>query len=182
MTNITKTYLHPFFPFLSLKKKHRGIADKFISPSNRNFLIFVSPPSTSSSSTSTSSSSSFSASSTSTSPSEEETPFNWGQAALQALETWESKGLGGALAYDLNWPSAEEEEEEKDPIALFSSLVGNGASRGKKNGRKEAVGRGGGGGERENEFCVEREREIDMEIGGDLDSEREVREGRLDLV
>ncbi|GAA5906456.1 Log1p [Sporobolomyces salmoneus] len=57
-----------------------AISSGFISPSNRNFLIFVDPPSDS------------------TDP-----DFDWGEAALSTVEEWFKLGTGGAKAFQLDW-------------------------------------------------------------------------------
>ncbi|GAA6063473.1 hypothetical protein JCM10212_006335 [Sporobolomyces blumeae] len=78
-----------------------AIRSGFISPSNRNFLIFLDPPS-SSSPTQTNSAS------PSSSKEESTTPFDWGQATLDRIEEWikHPAGSGGATSFALDWGDA----------------------------------------------------------------------------
>jgi hypothetical protein len=58
----------------------RAITAGFISPSNRAFMVFVDEPSSAG------------------------VGFDWGEAALAAIEDWEKKGAGGGKPYSLEWP------------------------------------------------------------------------------
>lgn len=63
-----------------------GITAGFISPKNRAFLVFVDAPSTG------------------------EEGFDWGTAALAAVDEWETAGMGGGTALSLEWPDSKKGE------------------------------------------------------------------------
>ncbi|GAA5955954.1 hypothetical protein JCM3765_000053 [Sporobolomyces pararoseus] len=65
-----------------------AISSGFISPSNRNFLIFLDPPTT-----------------------HEGETFDWGKAALTAIEKWLQEGSGGAQAFELDWKDATDKKD-----------------------------------------------------------------------
>ncbi|GAA5934545.1 Log1p [Sporobolomyces koalae] len=74
-----------------------AISAGFISPSNRNFLIFVdSPP-------------------PSTMPAGESvvSSFDWGEAALRAIEEWHRLGTGGAEPFKLDWNDQEQQDKSR---------------------------------------------------------------------
>ncbi|GAA5833002.1 hypothetical protein JCM3766R1_000394 [Sporobolomyces carnicolor] len=63
-----------------------AISSGFIAPSNRNFLVFVDRP-------------------------ESATEFNWGEAALRAVEEWLKLGTGGAEPFQLEWKEVGERSD-----------------------------------------------------------------------
>ena len=73
---------------LALLDFRRAISSGFISPINRNFLLFLDPP-----------------------PSESAESFDWGEAALTAVEKWLREGSGGAQAFELDWKDAVEKKD-----------------------------------------------------------------------
>ncbi|GAA5879112.1 hypothetical protein JCM16303_001302 [Sporobolomyces ruberrimus] len=73
-----------------------AISSGFISPTNRNFLIFIDPPPSSSSESTTS---------------EGGESFDWGKAALRAVEEWLRLGTGGAEPFQLTWKEGGEKSD-----------------------------------------------------------------------
>ncbi|KAM0793517.1 hypothetical protein ACM66B_000956 [Microbotryomycetes sp. NB124-2] len=61
---------------------NNAIAAGFIPEANRAFLIFVDER-------------------------EGDMSFDWGAAALEAIQNWHDKGMGGGQAFDLKWPEQE---------------------------------------------------------------------------
>ncbi|GAA6005811.1 hypothetical protein JCM11491_004019 [Sporobolomyces phaffii] len=53
----------------------------FLSPTHRNFLLFIDGPP----------------------PSSASTDFDWGKAALDAIRLWKEQGTGGAVPFDFPW-------------------------------------------------------------------------------
>ncbi|PRQ71639.1 hypothetical protein AAT19DRAFT_9754 [Rhodotorula toruloides] len=56
-----------------------SIAAGYISETHRNFLLFVDGPAS------------------------KDAAFDWGEAALRAIDDWEAKGAGGAVPYSFEW-------------------------------------------------------------------------------
>ncbi|GAA6054273.1 hypothetical protein NBRC10513_006429 [Rhodotorula toruloides] len=58
---------------------NNSIAAGYISETHRNFLLFVDGPAS------------------------KDAAFDWGEAALRAIDDWEAKGAGGAVPYSFEW-------------------------------------------------------------------------------
>lgn len=84
----------------SLDIKRSAIEAGFISPTHRNFLIFVDDPSHSY----------LPSPGLADGETKHDVPssFDWGRAALLAIKRWREEGMGGAVPFDFPW------HEDKD--------------------------------------------------------------------
>jgi len=64
---------------------YSAISSGFINEENRNFMLFVDEDS-------------------------EDPAFDWGEAALAAINKWEADGAGGGKAFSLEWPAEKREQ------------------------------------------------------------------------
>jgi hypothetical protein len=91
----------------SLTLSFSAIEAGFLSPTHRDFLLFIDDPSHSH------------LPSPATSEGEKvqngKREFDWGQAALEAIKLWKERGTGGAIPFDFPW--TEDKEHKKLDVA-----------------------------------------------------------------